>query len=93
MTEKRELYHCPICGNLVEVLNNGAGTLVCCGKPMSRIEGNTTDGDRLWAVLAESLEGSHGAIINIGESSISDWFTPDRLGELSDYLKNLIDAA
>ena len=57
------------------------------------IEGNTTDGDRLWAVLAESLEGSHGAIINIGESSISDWFTPDRLGELSDYLKNLIDAA
>ena len=57
------------------------------------IEGNTTDGDTLWAVLAESLEGSHGAIINIGESSISDWFTPDRLGELSDYLKNLIDAA
>lgn len=57
------------------------------------IEGNSDSGDRLWAVLAESLEGSHGAIINIGESSISDWFTSDRLNEFSGYLKKLIDAA
>lgn len=43
MTEKRQVYHCPICGNIVEILNSGAGTLVCCGKPMKHLEGNTTD--------------------------------------------------
>lgn len=30
----KEIYRCPICGNIVEVLHVGGGTLVCCGKPM-----------------------------------------------------------
>lgn len=34
MTKKGEKYRCMICGNLVEVLETGAGTLVCCGEPM-----------------------------------------------------------
>ena len=33
MTKKREIYRCPICGNIVEVLHEGA-ELSCCGKPM-----------------------------------------------------------
>lgn len=40
------------------------------------------NGERLWAVLAESLNneiGSHGAIINRGDSNISDWFTPSTI--------------
>ena len=43
MTKLREVYRCPICGNIVEVLNPGAGTLVCCGQPMVLLEGNVTD--------------------------------------------------
>ena len=43
MTKKREIYHCPICGNMVEMVIEGAGTLVCCGKPMNRLDGNTVD--------------------------------------------------
>ena len=43
MTKLREIYRCPICGNIVEVVNVGAGTLVCCGKPMLLLEENTTD--------------------------------------------------
>ena len=43
MTELRQIYHCPICGNLVEVLFTGAGALVCCGEPMKLLEGNTVD--------------------------------------------------
>ncbi len=43
MTEKRQVYRCPICGNIVEVLNAGAGALVCCGKPMLLLTENTTD--------------------------------------------------
>ncbi|MBQ7764228.1 desulfoferrodoxin FeS4 iron-binding domain-containing protein [bacterium] len=34
MTEKLELYKCHICGNLVQVILNGAGELVCCGQNM-----------------------------------------------------------
>ena len=43
MTKRREIYRCPICGNIVEVLNHGAGELVCCGKPMILLQENTTD--------------------------------------------------
>ena len=44
MSKLREVYRCPICGNMVEVLNPGGGTLVCCGKPMMLLEENTSDG-------------------------------------------------
>ena len=37
MTEKLELYKCHICGNLVQVLLNGAGELVCCGEAMEKL--------------------------------------------------------
>ena len=37
MTEKKEICRCMICGNIVEVLHEGDGTLVCCGQPMIRM--------------------------------------------------------
>jgi len=38
MTEVGQVYICEICGNRIEVLDSGAGTLVCCGKPMKLLE-------------------------------------------------------
>jgi len=35
MTKVNEVYKCEICGNTVEVLHAGVGTLVCCGQPMT----------------------------------------------------------
>jgi len=43
MTNKREVYKCPLCGNIVEVLHTGAGELVCCGQPMDLMAENTVD--------------------------------------------------
>lgn len=43
MTKLREIYRCPICGNIVEVLHEGA-VLSCCGRPMQLLSANTTDG-------------------------------------------------
>lgn len=43
MTEKRQVYRCNICGNIVEVLETGAGQLVCCGKPMELLKEHTKD--------------------------------------------------
>ncbi|OIO40765.1 desulfoferrodoxin [Candidatus Pacearchaeota archaeon CG1_02_31_27] len=34
MTKRDEIYRCNICGNIVEVLHEGRGTLVCCGQNM-----------------------------------------------------------
>ncbi len=32
-----EIYICNICGNKVEVISVGGGTLVCCGQDMEEI--------------------------------------------------------
>jgi superoxide reductase len=38
MTKRNEIYKCSVCGNIVEVLHEGDGELVCCGKPMDLME-------------------------------------------------------
>ena len=43
MTELRQIYRCNVCGNVVEVLHAGAGTLVCCGQPMELLTEKTED--------------------------------------------------
>ena len=43
MDETRQFYWCEICGNLVELILDGDGELVCCGEPMKLLTGNTTD--------------------------------------------------
>jgi superoxide reductase len=37
MTQKKEVYKCNFCGNIVEVLHPGVGELVCCGQPMEKM--------------------------------------------------------
>ncbi|MCG2761742.1 MAG: desulfoferrodoxin FeS4 iron-binding domain-containing protein, partial [Candidatus Atribacteria bacterium] len=41
MTKKLEVYKCEICGNIVEVLHQGKGALVCCGQEMKLMEEQT----------------------------------------------------
>lgn len=43
MTEVKQIYRCNICGNIVEVLHAGVGTLVCCGQPMELLAEKTED--------------------------------------------------
>ncbi len=43
MTKKLQIYKCEICGNIVEMVHEGAGQLVCCGQPMNLMEENTVD--------------------------------------------------
>lgn len=42
-TERLNVYKCDYCGIIVEVLNGGAGFLVCCNHPMRLLKENTTD--------------------------------------------------
>lgn len=43
MTTKNQIYRCPVCGNIVEVIHAGGGELVCCGQPMELLQGKTED--------------------------------------------------
>jgi len=38
-----ETYKCNICGNIIEVVHNGGGPLVCCGEPMELLVENSQE--------------------------------------------------
>ena len=39
----KKVYKCEECGNLVELLVEGGGELVCCGQPMTKLDEKTAD--------------------------------------------------
>jgi len=58
MTARLQIYKCDICGNIVELLHEGADALVCCGEPMKLFEENTTDAAKEKHVpVIEKIEG------------------------------------
>jgi superoxide reductase len=46
MTARLQIYKCELCGNIVEVLHEGKGALVCCGQEMKLLVENTVDASR-----------------------------------------------
>ena len=65
MTELNQIYKCPICGNIVEVLHTGAGELVCCGKPMELLVAKTNDiGSEKHVPIIEKTET--GVTVTVG---------------------------
>ena len=43
MSQLKQVYKCNVCGHIIEILNPGAGQLVCCGQPMELLSEKTTD--------------------------------------------------
>lgn len=41
--EVSQIYRCNVCGNLVELVGVGGGTMICCGQAMTLLEGGETD--------------------------------------------------
>ena len=46
MTKRLQIYKCEVCGNIIEVLHEGAGELVCCDQPMKLFVENTVDASK-----------------------------------------------
>lgn len=46
MTKIGQIWKCNICGNIIEVLHEGADSLVCCGQPMNLMTANTIDASK-----------------------------------------------
>jgi len=59
MTIKLQIYKCNICGNLVQVLQEGEGNLVCCGKEME-LMGIQYDTDELGEKHTPKVEIKNG---------------------------------
>jgi superoxide reductase len=58
MTTIHQIYRCPICGNITQVLHPGVGQLVCCGQPMELLEGKTeNEGQEKHLPIIEKSEG------------------------------------
>lgn len=43
MTVKLQFYRCPICKNLVQILHEGEGSLICCGQEMDLLQAKTDE--------------------------------------------------
>jgi superoxide reductase len=43
MTSKGQIWKCNVCGNIIEVLHEGADALVCCGQPMNLMDAKTEE--------------------------------------------------
>ncbi|ABR31055.1 desulfoferrodoxin [Thermosipho melanesiensis] len=69
MTRRGQVYKCEKCGNIVEVLHEGPGTLVCCGEPMKLLEEKTADSSQEKHVpFIEEIE--NGYRIRVGANAM-----------------------
>ena len=76
MTKLREIYRCPVCGNIVEVLNPGVGDLVCCGKPMILLKENTTDAaqEKHVPVVEKTTNGYHVRVGSVEHPMLNEHY-------------------
>lgn len=65
MTNLKQIYKCEVCGNMVEVVHEAGGQLVCCGRPMTLVNENTVDASKEKHVpVVEKVEG--GVLVKVG---------------------------
>ncbi|MBR3631865.1 MAG: desulfoferrodoxin [Elusimicrobiaceae bacterium] len=60
MAKLHDIYKCKVCGQMIEVVHEGAGALICCGQPMQHQAAGTTDGAAEKHVpVIEKIEGGY----------------------------------
>ncbi|HEX2950181.1 MAG TPA: desulfoferrodoxin [Armatimonadota bacterium] len=63
--QQLQVYKCALCGNIVEVVHVGGGTLTCCGQPMKLFTENTVDAAREKHIpVIERIDG--GVKVTVG---------------------------
>jgi len=72
MTSRGQIWKCNVCGNIIEVLHDGADSLVCCGQPMNLMdeksveEGNDSAQSTPNAAGAKHKPVIDGKIVKVG---------------------------
>ena len=73
MTNRKEVYRCTVCGNIVEVLHAGAGELTCCGQPMKLLKENSVDAATEKHVpVIEKIDGGYRVTVGSVEHPMLD---------------------
>lgn len=75
MARDFKVFRCPICGNIITVMNYGGGTLVCCGQPMKLLtagENDTAAKEKHIPVVAVN-----GSSIEVSVGSVAHPMTPE----------------
>ena len=54
----KRFFICRTCGNIVGLVHEGGGSLVCCGKPMEELKANTTDAAQEKHVPVVTVDGA-----------------------------------
>lgn len=66
MAEIKDIYRCNVCGHIIEVIHEGAGTLVCCDQDMEKLEAKTEDqGQEKHVPVIEKTED--GFLVKVGD--------------------------
>jgi superoxide reductase len=61
MTKRNQIWKCEVCGNIVEVLHEGADALVCCGESMILMKENSVD-----AAVEKHVPVIEGKVVKVG---------------------------
>ncbi|MBN2460490.1 MAG: desulfoferrodoxin [Candidatus Cloacimonetes bacterium] len=67
MVKLRDIYYCEICGNVVEILNEGQPALVCCGQDMKLLKAKTQDSS-LEKHVPFIEETAGGVLVKVGQN-------------------------
>lgn len=60
-----DIYKCQSCGHVIKIVHAGMGNLVCCGKPMIRMEEKTADvGSEKHVPVVEKT--ANGILVRVG---------------------------
>ena len=67
MAKLREIYKCNVCGNIVEVIHDGVGELVCCGEPMELLKEKNEDSS-VEKHVPYIEKTSDGVLVKVGQN-------------------------
>ena len=67
MKEKVNYFKCPVCGNIIEVVNGDINRVKCCNKELELLVANTTDGATEKHVPVYEIDNNE-IIVKVGET-------------------------
>lgn len=66
MNEKLKVYKCPICDNIIELIEGDIKHIICCGQKMEEMKVNTSDGPvEKHVPISEQIDNE--IIVKVGE--------------------------
>ena len=66
MKEKVKYYKCPVCGNIVQIVDGDIKRVRCCGKEMEELSANTVDAALEKHVPVYEIENDE-IVVSVGE--------------------------